>query len=235
MKKNSILFLIVILLFSCGNNENKKKETEKKSEPVESNIEPKPTETNLEKSVNDTSFINGDIIFQTSFGHQSDLVSLVTQSPFTHCGIIANQNGNLLVIEANSTVKITPFKEWISGGKDEKYVVMRLKKIDLYLKNLDSDKAQKAIKSFLNKPYDSQFLWSDEKLYCSELVWKIYKESTDLPLCPLRKLKEYDLSLPEVKAELSKRYGNNIPLNELMVSPADLAASDELTMIFSNY
>jgi len=235
MKKNSILILFSFIIISCGSNEKSKDESIDENKATVSNSDSTVIKTNLEKSINDTNFVTGDIIFQTSYGHQSDLVSVVTQSPFTHCGIIRNQDGNLFVVEASSTVKSTPLSEWIKGGKEEKYVVMRLKKFELYKNIKNSEKAQKAFQSFDKKEYDSQFSWSDEKLYCSEFVWKLFKEGADLPLCPLRRLKEYDLSTPEVKAELTKRYGNNIPYEEMMVSPADIAASDELTMIFSNY
>jgi uncharacterized protein YycO len=91
------------------------------------------------------------------------------------------------------------------------------------------------MQKYLGRPYDILFSWTDDKLYCSELVWKIYNETADLELCPLKKLKEYDLTDDAVKKELTKRYGNKIPLEELMVSPADIAASNQLEMIYSNY
>ena len=31
---------------------------------------------------------------------------------------------------------------------------------------------------FENKDYDLYFEWTDEKIYCSELVWKIFKQAT---------------------------------------------------------
>ena len=33
-----------------------------------------------------------------------------------------------------------------------------------------------------NKDYDLYFEWSDDKIYCSELVWKIYKNGADIEL-----------------------------------------------------
>lgn len=235
MKKNSLFFLITLFLFSCGSeekNESSKKEGQEKS--IENN-DTTNSRTKLVKAENDTSFISGDIIFQTSNGHQSDLVSLITQSPFTHCGVISNQKGKLFVLEASSIVKLTPFREWVSGGKESKYVVMRLINHEKYLQNINIKQSEAVYMKYASKPYDSQFLWSDDKIYCSELVWKLCKDNLNLELCPLKKLKDFDLSAEEVQLELKKRYGNNIPNEELVVSPADIAASNYLTMIFSNY
>jgi uncharacterized protein YycO len=179
--------------------------------------------------------VSGDIILQSSFGNQSDLISIVTQSPFTHCGIILNQNGNLSVIEANGSVRLVPFKDWVTNGKDSKYVVMRFKNLPDMNSKENVSRSKMATQKFLNKPYDSKFMWSDDKIYCSELVWKLYMEGAGLEICPLKKLKDYDLTDASVQTELKKRYGNDIPLEEPMVAPADIASSDKLTMIFSNY
>lgn len=234
MKKSSFILLIILFIVSCSSEKEKKEDSKAKPE-IESGKDTIAESIPLEKSANDTNFISGDVIFQTSLGHQSDLVSIVTQSPFSHCGIILQDQNGYQVLEANGTVKKTPLQEWIQNGKDGKYVVMRFKYEANYQSKEYRAKAIKAISEQLNKPYDSKFLWKDDQMYCSELVWKLYVQTTDRELCPLKKLKEYDLSSDEVKKELTKRYGQNIPLEEKMVSPADLAASEDLNMIFSNY
>ena len=38
----------------------------------------------------------------------------------------------------------------------------------------------------------------------------------------LKPLKDYDLSHPLVKATMQQRYGNNIPLEEPMISPGNI-------------
>jgi uncharacterized protein YycO len=235
MKKNNLLLFIPFLLFACGSEKEKSEKENVSSETKEISSDTIKSEENLVKAENDTNFVTGDVILQTSFGHQSDLVTLVTQSPFSHCGIIINQNGNKFVLEASGTVQRTPLKQWIADGKDSKYIVMRIKNMQILNDNQTSEKGKKVMQKYLGRPYDILFSWTDDKLYCSELVWKIYNETADLELCPLKKLKEYDLTDDAVKKELTKRYGNKIPLEELMVSPADIAASNQLEMIYSNY
>ncbi len=50
------------------------------------------------------------------------------------------------------------------------------------------------------KPYDTTFEWSDNKIYCSELVWKIYQRGAGIEIGKLQRLKEFDLSNAIVKA-----------------------------------
>ncbi len=177
------------------------------------------------------SFKDGDIIFQTSKSSQSDMLKIVTKSNLTHCGIIFYENGKPFVYEAVQPVKVTPLQEWIDRGEESKYVVTRLKyelsesaKIDM----LDYAKKQ------LGKNYDLKFQWSDNKMYCSELVWKIYK-SSGFTLSNPKKFSNYDLSSKTAKQAIKQRYNGNLNVNESVVSPLDLYESNIAEVIYSNY
>jgi hypothetical protein len=65
-------------------------------------------------------------------------------------------------------------------------------------------------------------------MYCSELVWKIYKQSVDLEVGKLQKLGDFDLTHDAVKAKLKERFGSKLPLNETVISPAAMFESDLL-------
>ncbi|HNT51043.1 MAG TPA: YiiX/YebB-like N1pC/P60 family cysteine hydrolase, partial [Cyclobacteriaceae bacterium] len=69
------------------------------------------------------------------------------------------------------------------------------------------------------KNYDLYFEWSDDRMYCSELVWKIYFEATGISIGSLQKLNEFNLTNSVVKQKLKERYGNKIPLHEKVISP----------------
>jgi len=86
---------------------------------------------------------------------------------------------------------------------------------------------------YRGKDYDLYFGWSDERIYCSELIWKIYKEALNLEIGKLQKITDFDLSHPLVKAKLKERYGNNIPLDEPAISPANMFNSDLLETVYS--
>ncbi len=78
---------------------------------------------------------------------------------------------------------------------------------------------KQAGKQFMGKDYDGTFEWSDDRIYCSELVWKIYKTGAGIEVGKLKKLRDFDLSSEAVKAKLKEHYGNNIPLDEPVISP----------------
>jgi hypothetical protein len=86
-----------------------------------------------------------------------------------------------------------------------------------------------------NKDYDLYFEWSDDKIYCSELIWKIYKHGAGIELCPLQKLKDFNLKDSRVQAILAERYGTNIPLEENVVAPSNLEESKIVTTIIDTY
>lgn len=137
--------------------------------------------------------------------------------------------------EAVQPVKMTLLNEWISHGKDNKYVVKRLKNDKKFLTEAVLQKMKVSGEKFDNKNYDLYFEWSDEKVYCSELVWKIYKEGADIELCKLKKLKDFNLDNSTVQKIMKQRYGNKIPYNEKVIAPSQLYESNLLETIFDNY
>lgn len=177
---------------------------------------------------------DGDIIFQTSESQQCEAVRIATNSKFSHCGIIYDINGKWFVFEAVQPVKLTPLEDWIKHGKDSKYVVKRLKN-DSVLKPEVLQKMKQYSQQFDGKEYDAYFEWTDNRIYCSELVWKIYKNAAGIELSKLRELKDFNLTDPRVEKILRERYGNDIPLEEKVVAPSDLADSKLLTTIIDNY
>ncbi len=210
-----ILSFIILLVFLIG------KQSAKRVDVTFSQIEKK-----LSKD-----FKDGDIIFQTSESSQSNAIKLATNSNITHCGILFKKDSLTYVVEAVQPVKITRLYEWIANGKNKKYAVKRLENLN---KNQLQNMKNYGMK-LIGKNYDLYFGWDDTKIYCSELVWKIYKKGANIELCKLKKLKEFNLSDKNVKKVLNERYGNEIPLNEKVVSPSQIYESSLLKTIYSNY
>lgn len=181
------------------------------------------------------SFQNGDIIFQTSQSRQCTAVQIATRSIYSHCGIIYVEKNKVYVYEAVGPVKMTPFNEWIQHGKDSKYVVKRLKNASTELTPAIFAKVKASGEKYKGVSYDLYFGWSDEKIYCSELVWKIYKQGANIEVGKLQKLKEFDLSSKEVKAIIKERYGDNIPLDEIVISPQSIFDSELLVTVKDTY
>ena len=71
----------------------------------------------------------------------------------------------------------------------------------------------------------------NDKIYCSELIWKIYKNSTGIEIGKLQKLKEFNLNDPSVKSKMKERYGTKIPMDEIVISPAAIFESKLLKSV----
>ena len=148
----------------------------------------------------------GDILFQESKSNQSKYIKAATDSRYTHCGIIYKKDGKDYVLEASNVVKLTPVQEWINRGVG-KHVKVR----ECPIKDFKID-----LKKYIGKSYDTSFSWTDDRMYCSELVYKIYVDN-GIKLCNLRRVSDYKVG--KFKDYLKKRA---ISINELVVAPSDL-------------
>lgn len=174
---------------------------------------------------------DGDIIFQETASAQSKAIQLATHSRYSHVGIIYFRNGKPFVLEAVQPVKVSSLKIFISRSVGGHYVVKRLKNAEAILTKPVLAKMQRVGRSFVGKNYDWVFGWSDSRIYCSELVWKIYQRAAGIELSPTKKLREFDLSHPVVRAKMKERYGKKIPLDEPVVAPSQIVESALLETI----
>lgn len=179
-------------------------------------------------------FREGDIIFQITTSPQSGAIQLATGSQYTHCGVLFEKDGQIYVFEAIKTVSWTPVEQWTDRGVDKHFVLMRLKSDRGQLAPTALQAMKRTGQDMEGKPYDLLFQWSDDKIYCSELVWKIYERGANITLAPLRTLKEYHLDSALVRAIIKERYGHEINLDERVIAPSDLMKSPLLEKIYSN-
>lgn len=170
----------------------------------------------------------GDIVFHTSTSRQSLAVQAATHSPYSHMGVVLVRKGKPYVFEAVQPVKYTPLDAWLSRGKGGHYVIKRLKSP---LSPAAAARLQAEAARYEGKPYDLTFEWSDSRLYCSELVWKLYKSAANIELAPLARLGSFDLSPPAVQARLRERYGRHVPLDEPVIAPVAILESPLLVQV----
>lgn len=171
---------------------------------------------------------DGDIVFQTSRSEQSVAVQQATRSEYSHMGIVIFRDRQPFVFEAAGHVQYTPMETWVSRGIGGHFVVKRLRDAATGLKVSDIERLRREAAAFEGRPYDSTFEWSDDRIYCSELVWKIYDRALGIHLGELQHIQDFNLSAPAVKTKLRERYGTHIPLNEPVISPATIFASTSL-------
>lgn len=170
----------------------------------------------------------GDLVFQTSRSAQSLAIQRATDSPYSHMGIVLFRSGQPFVFEAVATVRYTPLHQWIARGEGGVCLVKRLRRP---LDAGELTRLRRAARTFEGRSYDLTFEWSDRRLYCSELVWKLYKQAAHVELGSLQRLRDFRLEDPAVQAKLKERYGSRIPLDEPVISPSAMFNSELLERV----
>lgn len=191
--------------------------------------------------------VEGDLIFQSL--PRTPLVEAIegsSGSPFSHCGIVrrsataadsagksSKTGGNSstgrswLVLEAIGPVKETPLAEWVSQGRGQGFAVFRLKqpwqgKIPAFLK---------AAETYKGRPYDIHYDMDDERIYCSELLWKAFRLASGEELGQPQPLKELNWK-PYV--EIIRRIENgNVPLERHMITPRAVSEAVQVEKVFA--
>jgi uncharacterized protein YycO len=174
---------------------------------------------------------SGDLIFQ-SLPH-SDLVDAIegaTESKYSHVGIVIQKENQWFVREScKGVVHDTPLEEYINRGRDESIDVYRVKKE--YTKHLPLFIEKSA--RYLGRPYDMRFSLDDEYIYCSELVYKAFRDASDIALGTLDrfgdlKWKKYEVFIKSVENGV-------IPENRLVITPVAISKAKQLKQVYSSY
>jgi len=173
---------------------------------------------------------DGDLVFQTSRSGQSLAVQRATHSPWSHMGVVLMRGGKPFVFEASATVRYTPLSQWAAHGAGSRYAVRRLKQ---RLTIAQATKLRAAAGKYAGRPYDLYFEWSDDRIYCSELVWKMYRDAVGIEIGARQQLRDFDLTDAVVRATMRERYGSDVPLKEPVISPGAMYDSPLLETIES--
>lgn len=191
--------------------------------------------SHLAKAQNTSLLVDGDIIFHKSQTQQAAALREATGSEWTHVGILMQNknNGAWFVAEAVGPVKTTPLKDFIARGKNKEY---RIYRDTFFNPKTMTDKLVSAIQKY-NKPYDIYFEFTDEKTYCSELVYKAFNDAMGKPIGNLQKMKEMRLDGPYVKALIKKRLtdtGRKLNPEEPIITPINQMLDKNLKLIASS-
>jgi uncharacterized protein YycO len=174
---------------------------------------------------------DGDLVFQTSRSAQSVAVQRATGSRYSHMGIVLLRNGKPFVFEAAGTVRYTPLNRWVARGAGSRVIAKRLRDAATLLDLQGLRRLRQEAGKYAGRPYDPTFEWSDQRMYCSELVWKIYPRALGIRIGELQKIGELRLDDPAVRIKLEERYGDRVPLEEPVVSPAAMFDSTALVTV----
>ena len=170
----------------------------------------------------------GDVLFQSS--RPTDLVQMiegVSQSPYSHCAIVGKEDGRWVVYEALGTVSITPLDTFLARGRGGGFAAYRLR--EPFRK--DIPEIMSHTRAFLGRPYDFRYRLDDEHIYCSELIYKAFLETTGKPLGRLDALG--DLNWRPYEAQIEALEKGPVPLDREMITPRGLAEAEQLERVYA--
>lgn len=172
----------------------------------------------------------GDVIFQSlPHGPVVWAIEGVTRSPYSHCGIVAKSDDQWIVYEAYRGVSATPLKAFLARGRGGGFVVYRLR--DEYREHIPQTLA--CCQTYLGRPYDIRYQLDDEKIYCSELIYKAYRDATDGK--PLGELMKFgDMNWQPYELLIEQIEGGEVPVDREMITPVNLAKAPQLEPVFSH-
>lgn len=191
--------------------------------------------------------ISGDIVFQdTSVPaaagtapvtlQAGEAIKKLTNSQWSHCGIYFYRKdlGAVVVDGDGANGKLRTWADWKARGAKGKVAIYRLK-AKLSEQNVES--LWKQATKYDNRPYDFKFAWDNDTIYCSELVWKAYREAMGVETGTVQKYQDYDLTTPAAKLLITRpnSWGSLESVlkrpNEPIVSPQSITLSPLLEIV----
>ena len=176
-------------------------------------------------------FQEGDLIFHKSKSRQSVAIQEATNSEWTHVGVLIQHAGQWLVYEAAGKVQMTSVEQFINRGENKMFVTKRLRADLMPDQKTFTTKLKQKLDEFKGKQYDIYFEWADDKIYCSELTYKVYSQAFGIDLGLLEQWKDMRLDKPAVRSLISQRIDGKTKTfkpAELIVTPVSQFHSDKL-------
>lgn len=157
-----------------------------------------------------------------------DVIEGCTHSNFSHCGIAHRAKSGWTVIEAIGPVKETPLKEWVTQARDGKVSVYRLK--PAYQPFVTRFVA--ATRTYYGRPYDASYEFDDEKIYCSELLFKAFRAATGESLGTVQRLGELDWK--PYRKIIEQIEGGPVPVQRAMITPQKITEAPQVERVKGN-
>lgn len=171
----------------------------------------------------------GDIILIRSQSEQAAAIAEGTNSIWTHVGIIVKRSGDWHVAEAVGPLAVKPLSAFIGRSKNKTYKIVRNQRFSQKM----LPKLYAALYKY-NQPYDIFFEYSDERIYCSELVYKVFRDVTGSGVGRIQKMKELRLDGPYVSKLIEERLtaiGKELNPEEPIITPVGLLDDNNLSLI----
>jgi hypothetical protein len=195
-----------------------------------------PPGSNPSRAAGDGLLRSGDIVFQDSSPHsgQAPAIKALTRSQWSHCGIYFERPGGAVVIDGNGSTRAVAWQNWRNHGDGGRFAAYRVR-------NQLSDEQVRglwtAATRYDGRPYDLRFAWDDANIYCSELIWKAYRDALGLQVGRVQRLRDFDLRSPLAEPLITRDGGwGSVAIaeahgDERVVSPQAIVESELLQRV----
>jgi hypothetical protein len=181
----------------------------------------------------------GDVIFHESKSAQAGAIKEITNSRYTHCGIVVKRGEKLYVAEAINPVRViaTPdyplntVEQWVARGVDAHAVLKRL------IGGVSQERMallEVEMLKFNQLGYDGLFQWNDKKVYCSEFIHDSYQRALGITLGRVETFGDFNMDGPLAKELIKKRYteqGIPFSLSEQIITPISVMVDPQLETV----
>ena len=166
----------------------------------------------------------GDLILISLNCYSCPKIESETGSPYSHSGLLIQENNKWFVLEALGKVKKTPlatFKKYVRPGTKPHHY--RLKEWSLEDPDRNQNLVDRFEEAYEGQPFDPLYLWNNfddqgsELLYCSEMITKLLNEflNTKITTEPMDFTKNW--------AYWKQVYDGNVPQGKPGKSPSTYA------------
>ncbi|MEM9345060.1 MAG: YiiX/YebB-like N1pC/P60 family cysteine hydrolase [Planctomycetota bacterium] len=170
----------------------------------------------------------GDVVFQSS--QESPLINMIegaSGSHYSHCGIVDRRDGQWVVYEAAKQVTTTPLDRFIDRGRGAGFAVYRFRQP--YQTDIPS--IIENTRAYLGRPYDFRYRLDEEHIYCSELIYKAFEQTTGESLG--ERVRLGDLEWEPFEALINELEKGPPPLDRLIITPIDLALAEQFELVYA--
>lgn len=160
----------------------------------------------------------GDIILLDLDCYSCRLIEEQTGGPYSHSGIVLKYGTKFFVAQSLGSVHHVPLQAFL-GFSQKPVQVMRPKNLNFAAKNELLDIYQN---QFLGLPFDHDYVWDDEKLYCSEFIYKLLSS-----VYAFENFRPLPMSFDKNPAQWRGYFGGEPPTGKLGLSPNDFYYSSD--------
>lgn len=175
----------------------------------------------------------GDLLFVDDTSSElTKAINDVTQTHaanYTHVGICEVIDNEVFVYHASSEKGVLkePLAEFCANRKNSKLDVYRIK-------DISKDQLEMALQNannMLGRPYDFAYLYGDEKMYCSELIYEIFEQDSIFKLNPMSFKNAETGEFHETWVRHYEKMDMPVPEGELGCNPNDMSQNKRLEFV----